>query len=65
MDELIRLKTDPDAALRNANELNATRQVLLEAVKEQPYRPHIKIGLDTSTLDNSGILAEFDEVLVA
>ena len=65
MDELIRLKTDPDVALRNARQLNASRQVLIEATKEQVYNRQSKMGLDVSSLDESGILGDFDEALVA
>jgi putative zinc finger/helix-turn-helix YgiT family protein len=67
MDELIRLKTDPDAALRNSNRLNARRQVLFESTEDvkQVYRPRAKMGLDTSSLEESDVFVGFDGPVAA
>jgi putative zinc finger/helix-turn-helix YgiT family protein len=65
MDELIRLKTDLKAALRNAHQLNASRQVTEMGVAAQVYIPQSKIGLDMSSFDESEILANMGDPIAA
>jgi putative zinc finger/helix-turn-helix YgiT family protein len=65
MDQLIRLKTDLKAALRNAHQLNANRQDVEMGVPAQVYIPREKIELDMSSLDKSEILVEIDDPVAA
>jgi putative zinc finger/helix-turn-helix YgiT family protein len=65
MDELIRLKTDLKAALRNAHQLNASRQETEMGVAAQVYIPQPKIGLDMSSFEESDILVNMNEPVAA
>jgi putative zinc finger/helix-turn-helix YgiT family protein len=67
MDELIRLKTDPDAALRNSNMLNASRRILFESTEDtqQVYHPRAKMDLDTSSLEESNVMAGVEAAVAA
>jgi putative zinc finger/helix-turn-helix YgiT family protein len=65
MDQLIRLRTDLNAALRNAHQLNASRQDVEMGVPAQVYNPRSKMGLDMSSLENSEILVDIDDPVAA
>ena len=65
MDELIRLKTDLNAALRNAHQVNASRQDIEMGVPAQVYSPRAKMGLDMSSLEKSDILVDMDDPVAA
>ena len=65
MDELIRLKTDLNAALRNAHQLNASRQETEMGVAAQVYNPQSRIGLDMSSFDKSDILVNMGDPIAA
>jgi putative zinc finger/helix-turn-helix YgiT family protein len=63
MDELIRLKTDPEAASRNARYLNPP---LLEVnVETQVYTPKVKMGYDMTCLEESEMWSNLEEPVAA
>ncbi|HEY6769549.1 MAG TPA: type II TA system antitoxin MqsA family protein [Candidatus Sulfotelmatobacter sp.] len=65
MDELIRLKTDPAIALRNAHELNRDCRFIESGEAVQIYHPRAKITLDTSGLDESEVFVEVGQAMAA
>jgi putative zinc finger/helix-turn-helix YgiT family protein len=65
MDELIRLKTDPAVALRNAHELNRAYQFIESGEVVQVYHPRTPIRLDRSGLDDSDLFVEVGQGMAA
>ena len=65
MDELVRLKTDPELALRNAHELNPDYPILEPCGVGQIYTRPSNVEIDFSSLEESEILNGVEEPVAA